>query len=70
MRWSGGGGMAAVFEALSASPCTADELAAILAERLQVQADAELAGAVGEIVRMLREKCIAAIAGDRRDDAR
>jgi PqqD family protein of HPr-rel-A system len=47
---------AAVFEALVAKPASLRELVRMLADRLQVRADDELASMVCQIVRMLDEK--------------
>ena len=58
---------ACAFEALAAKPASVRELAAVLADKLQVQADAEMMGMVAEIVRMLHEKRIIALTGADRD---
>jgi len=60
---------AAVFETLAARPASMRELAAVLADKLQVQADAELARMVAEIVRVLHEKRIISVADPGRDAA-
>lgn len=60
---------AAVFETLAEKPTSVRELATVLADKLQVQADGELASMVAEIVRMLHEKRIIAVASPVRDAA-
>ena len=52
---------AAVFETLAAEPASLRELAAMLADRLQVRADDELIGMVCEIVQILQEKHIVSV---------
>jgi len=58
---------AAVFEMLAAKPASMRELATLLAEKLQVQADDELASMVCEIVRILHEKHIISVTSTRSD---
>ena len=60
---------AAVFETLAARPASMRELATVLADKLQVQADGELALMLAEIVRMLREKRIISVADPGHDAA-
>jgi len=52
---------AAVFEMLVAKPASMRDVAAMLADRLQVQTDGELVGMVHEIVRILHDKHIISI---------
>lgn len=54
---------AGVFEALEEKPASVRDLAAVLADKLQVQPDGELVSMVTEIVRILHEKRIIAVAG-------
>jgi PqqD family protein of HPr-rel-A system len=58
---------AAVFETLAVRPASTQELATMLAERLEVRVDDELVAMVCEIVRILREKHIISVTGIRAD---
>ena len=60
---------AAVFETLAVKPASMPELATVLADKLEVQVDGELARMVAEIVRMLHEKQIIAVTSPGREAA-
>jgi PqqD family protein of HPr-rel-A system len=59
----------AVFETLAAIPASVRELATVLADKLQVQADGELTRMVAQIIRMLHDKRIIAVTSPGRDAA-